>query len=148
MGRRGRNRDQRNEILAKIEAVDAELHAELVALRSTHPQAYRKRLRHLVQYYPIAKPQKVMANRGAKYQGKQLDTVEALHAPFQIFRNAVKAGNLDAELDRLEAMEREGRDRPVIYQILDDRRRAMETPDPPPTLPREPSGSWREGGDR
>lgn len=145
MGRRGRNRDKRNEILAKIEVADPALYEELVGLRSTNPQAYRKQLRHWVQYHPIPLAQKVMANRGAKYRGKQLDTVEALQAPFQIFRNAVKAGNLDAELDELARLEEEGLDRPLIYQILDDRRRAIATPDPEPVLPRERAGSWRDG---
>ncbi len=145
MGRRGRNRDRRDQILAKIEEADPELHAELVALRSVNPQAYRKRLRYWVQYYPIDQPQKVMANRGAKYKGQQVDTLDGLHLPFQIFRNAVRAGNFDDRLDELERLEREGRNRPVIFQILQNRRDALRAEPPPRVLPRERRSSWRDG---
>lgn len=134
----------RNLILARIEEADPKLYEELVELRSTNPQAYRKQLRHWVQYYPIPKPQKVMANRGAKYKGLQFDTLDVIDQPFQILRNAIRAGNLDDHLDTLERMEREGRNRPVVFQFIDERRVAIVTDDPAPTLPRAPT-DWRKG---
>jgi hypothetical protein len=144
MGRRGRNRDKRNAILARIEEADPALHAELVELRSISPQEYRKKLRYWVQYYPIPNPQKVMANRGAKYKGLMLDTVDILSEPFQIMRNSIKAGNVDDLLDELEGLERAGRNRPVVFEIIDARREAMAAPPRPAELPRAPR-DWRAG---
>jgi hypothetical protein len=40
---------RRNRYLAAIEAVEPDTHAELLALRSKSPQAYRKRLQHEVR---------------------------------------------------------------------------------------------------
>lgn len=126
MGRRGRNRDQRELILANLEEHEPEVYAELVELRGRNPQAYRKELRKWVQLYPIPKPQKVIANRAAVWHGRMLtDPQEIVDAPFQIARNAIRFGNVDDRLEEIEALEKAGRDRPVIYQIIGDRRAVL-----------------------
>ena len=142
MGRRGKNRDMRNQILAKLEEQKPEVYEELLALRSTNPAAYRKRLRYWVQYYPIEKPQKVMANRGARWHGSMLSGVEALSAPFQVFRHGLLLGRLDDCLDALEEKERVEKNRPVIFQLINERRQYLAAP--PVQEPMSPPRStWR-----
>lgn len=117
----------RNLIMANLEEHEPEVYQELLELRGTNPQAYRKELRKWVQRYPIPKPQKVMANRGAVWHGRQLtEPQEIVDAPFQVGRNAIRFGNVDDRLDEIEALEKAGRDRPVIYQIIEDRRKVLE----------------------
>ncbi|MEZ4319532.1 MAG: hypothetical protein R3F61_18595 [Myxococcota bacterium] len=108
-------------MLALIEEADPKLYAELVELRGSNPQAYRKRIRKLGEHYVIRSPQKLMANRSAMWHASQRDEVDVLDEHYQIVRAAVKRGYWDERLDELRAAEKQGRDRPVIYQILDER---------------------------
>ena len=132
--------------MALLEEAEPEAYAELVELRGRNPQAYRKELRRWVQRYPISQPQRVMANRGAVWRGRMLDDPEEIvAAPFQIARNAIRFGNVDDKLDAIEALERAGRDRPVIYQILDDRRKVLDAgPHDRPDVPQGGQGWERK----
>lgn len=145
MGRRGRNRDQRNKVLALIEADDPALHAELVELRSTNPQAYRKRIRKLGERYVIEKPHKLMANRSAYWRASMEDDLDVLEQHFQIIRAALKRGTFDDRLDALRKAEKKGRNRPVVFHLLDQRAAkledlARERPQLPPS-----GGNWAVG---
>lgn len=148
MGRRGRNRDKRNLIMDQLEVAQPEVYAELLELRSTNPQAYRKQLRYWVQYYPIADSQRVMANRGAKFKGQTIDTMDVLEQPFQILRQAIRAGNFDDRLDDLTALEKAGRDRPVVHLFIQQRRDVIAAPPRPLVFPRETPGGWGQRVDQ
>ena len=142
MGRRGRNRDKRNLVLAQIEEADPDLHAELVELRSRDPARYRKRIRKLGEIYVIRLPQKLMANRGAWHHASDRKELDVLEEHFQIVRAAIKRGYFDERLDEVEAAERAGRDRPVIYGILNERRETLEKlAQPRPAMPPQ-GGDW------
>ena len=126
MGRRGRNRDQRNKVLALIEEDDPELYAELVELRGRNPQAYRKRVRNLGERYVIEKPHKLMSNRSAMWHASMETDLDVLDQHFQIIRAALKRGIFDDRLDELRKAEKKGRDRPVVYHLLESRKKKLE----------------------
>jgi hypothetical protein len=126
MGRRGRNRDQRNKVLALIEEDDPELYAELVELRGRNPQAYRKRIRKLGERYIIDKPHKLMSNRGAMWHASMETDLDVLDRHFQVIRAALKRGTFDDRLDALRTAEREGQNRPLIFHLLDNREKKLE----------------------
>jgi len=125
MGRRGKNRDKRNLVLGLIEEADPELYAELVELRGSNPAAYRKRIRKLGEVYVIPNPQKLMSNRGAWWHASNRDDIGVLEEDYQIVRAAVKRGYFDERLDELSAAECAGADRPVIQQIIKERREKL-----------------------
>ncbi|MCB9679541.1 MAG: hypothetical protein H6737_30830 [Alphaproteobacteria bacterium] len=142
MGRRGRNRDKRDLVLAQIEEADPALYQELVELRGSNPNAYRRRIRKLGETYVIRSPQKLMANRSAMWHASDRTDFDVLDEHFQIIRAAVKRGYFDERLDELAAHEKQGRDRPVIYQIVQERREWLEyAASPKPAMP-PAGGNW------
>lgn len=125
-----------------IEEDDPELHAELVELRGRNPQAYRKRIRKLGERYVIESPQKLMSNRGAYWHASMETELDVLDQHYQIIRAALKRGNFDDRLDDLHTAEKKGRDRPVVYHLLEKRKKkledlARERPQVPPA-----GGNW------
>lgn len=141
---RGKGRAERDAVLEDIGDRDPELHAELVALRSVSPQAYRRRLAAWADDRGLptgrlrqAPPTLGVAPRTAgalmaRLAGANADTgpdaspdaavVELLTGTVGDLRAALATGDWDSRLDAIAAAEAAGRDRRGVLDAVAARR--------------------------
>lgn len=131
-------------MLARVEAENPELYAELVELRGTNPQEYRKRIRLAAEQYPIDGSARLIPSRlHYTHAQHQTDVLEVLAQPKIIYmlRHSLRRGNFDGRLDEIVAAERVGRNRPVVFHMVEEYRQSeLRRAEPRPQIP--PASDW------